>query len=281
MRVLDWEDFVARGAEENRGVAAGIGVFDGVHRGHQELLKRIGGSSLLPAVITFAQNPKRILNPRSYGGDIMSPGQKLRAFEERGIALTVLIDFSENFSKLTGREFIGLLKKSCRLELLVLGENFRCGHRLDTGAREIRAMAASWGLGTELLEPVMDGGLPVSSSRIREAVSAGNMELAASLLGRNMETDLSGVPFLDRGESRVYDAAAAFRLVPRDGLYKARLYGADSVRGAETRVSVINGKIAVPEMERGGEKGFEPEKIEFLEQVHSGTPCFGTTQSTQ
>jgi riboflavin kinase/FMN adenylyltransferase len=277
MRVLDWKDFIARGTDkENGGVSAGIGVFDGVHRGHQELLKRISGTSLLPAVITFVQNPKRILNPNSYRGDIMSLGQKLLAFERRGIALAVLIDFSENFSRLIGKEFFALLKKSCRLEFLVLGENFRCGYRLDTGAREIRDMAVSWGVRTELLEPVMDGELPVSSSRIREAVSGGNLELAASLLGRNMEIDLSGMPFLDQGEKCVYDAAAVFRLVPCNGAYKARLYGVDSAKGGEIDISVINGKILIPkkDLARGGEKESRPFRLEFLKHVYSKTSRF-------
>ncbi|MDR1319609.1 MAG: FAD synthetase family protein [Treponema sp.] len=266
MRVFDWGDFISPGAEkESGGLSVGIGVFDGVHRGHRELLGRLTGSSSLPTVISFVQNPKKVLNPRSYGGDIMSLGQKLRAFETLGIAQAVLIDFSGDFSKLTGREFIGLLKKNCRLERLVLGENFRCGHGLDTGAREIRDMTAAWGLRTELLEPVRDGGLPVSSSRIREAVSGGNLEIAASLLGGNLEIDLSDIPFFDRSEGRLYDAAAAFRLVPCNGIYKARLYGA----AAEADISVIDGKILIPKKSPAGdgENDFKPEGFEFLKRL--------------
>jgi riboflavin kinase/FMN adenylyltransferase len=268
VRVLDWKDFTGSGAgKEGGGLSAGIGVFDGVHRGHRKLLGRITGFSSRPTVISFVQNPKRVLKPRSYGGDIMSLGQKLHAFEALGIAQAVLIDFSGNFSKLTGREFIGLLNKSCRLERLVLGENFRCGHGLDTGAREIRDMTAAWGIKTELLEPVMDGELPVSSSRIREAVSGGNLELAASLLGRNMEIDLSGIPSFDRDEGWLYDAAAAFRLVPCNGTYKACLYGADS-GGREAGVSVIDGKILIPKEGpvKNGKTGFKPERLELLKR---------------
>ncbi|MDR1588547.1 MAG: FAD synthetase family protein [Treponema sp.] len=265
MRILDWKDFTApRTEKETPGLSVGIGVFDGVHRGHRELIRQLTESSFLPTLITFAQNPKKILNPRLYSGDIMSLGQKLLAFEKLGINQAVLIDFSENFSKLTGREFIGLLKESCRLEYLALGENFRCGCRLDTGAREIRDMTAAWGIKTELLEPVMYGELPVSSSRIREAVLGGNLELAASLLGANPEIDLSGIPFFDRAEGRVYDAAAASRLAPGKGVYKARLYGADSAEGREADISVLNGKILIPETAGGGEKGFKPERLEFL-----------------
>jgi riboflavin kinase/FMN adenylyltransferase len=188
MDVLDWDDFLARGGPAEKPLALTIGVFDGVHRGHRRLLERIVSAEGASAtVITFRQNPARLFAPRAYPGDIFSLGQKLAAFEALGVGQTVLIDFSEQFSRQRGRDFIDQLVRRRPVRLFALGANFRCGYRLDTGVREIGAWTAPLGVETWVAEPVMEGGLPVSSSRVRRAIAAGAFEEAALLLGRPLD----------------------------------------------------------------------------------------------
>ena len=188
MELLDWEDFTAGGVPAEKPLALTIGVFDGVHRGHRRLIERIvSAADALSTVITFKQNPLRVLRPQSYAGDIFSLEQKLAAFETLGVKQTVLIDFSEQFSKLGGRDFIDLLVHRHSVRLFALGANFRCGYRLDAGVREIGAWTAPLGIETWVARPVMEGGLPVSSSRVRRAIAAGAFEEAALLLGRPIE----------------------------------------------------------------------------------------------
>jgi riboflavin kinase/FMN adenylyltransferase len=186
MRVIDWEDFTAQNTD-SPSLALTVGVFDGVHRGHQVLIRRICASPYLPTVVTFTQNPLKILQPRRYPGDIFSLEQKLRALELMGAAQAVLIDFSQDFSRMNGRDFIDLLLKGGRTKFLALGRNFRCGRGQDFGAPEFAARAAARGVEVWIAEPVMEGGSRISSSRIRQAIARGDFAGASLLLGRPYE----------------------------------------------------------------------------------------------
>jgi FAD synthase len=131
----------------------------------------------------------QILNPKAFAGDIIPLGQKLRIFETFGVQFTVLIDFSEKFSTINGRDFIDLLLDK-PVKLIAVGWNFRCGYKLDTGAEEIRSLAEARGVEAWIAPPVMDGGEPVSSSRIRRALAGGRRAEAERLLGRPVDNPL-------------------------------------------------------------------------------------------
>jgi FAD synthase len=262
MDVLEWDDFIAQRQGNGEALAVAIGVFDGVHRGHQALLRRITSGPFLPVALTFRQNPLSVLRPHGYPGDISSLEQKLKILEFLGVRQAVLIDFSDKFSKIRGRDFINLLKRSGRVRYFALGRNFRCGYRLDTGVSEIREMTCSEGIETEALEPVMEGGRPVSSSRIRRELGAGNLDGAALLLGRKAGIDFFDVPVRNEGGCLSYNMVSAFRITPPEGAYKVLLYSGDSVSGREATISIKNGNILIPgTLVRGG---FYPERIEFL-----------------
>jgi riboflavin kinase/FMN adenylyltransferase len=189
MRVINWEDFTAPDSPAPQTLALTIGVFDGVHRGHQALIQKIRAVSAgeqrrcIPTVVTFRQHPLSVLNPAGFPGDIFTLEQKVQAFAEMGVEQTVLIDFSGNFSTINGRDFINLLIQSRPVRFIALGQNFRCGFRQDTGAAGIREMASALGIETWIAAPVMDGVLPVSSSRIRKALASGDFAGARRLLG--------------------------------------------------------------------------------------------------
>ena len=203
MRVISWEEYVHSSfliPHSSFSLAITVGVFDGVHLGHQSLIRRICRPpaeplfpvtcSLLPVpcVVTFRENPMKSLNPALFAGDIYSLEQKLGLLEALGVKQTVLIDFSEEISKINGRDFIDLLLGGQPVTLLALGENFRCGHGQDTGVGEIRSLAMAHGTETWIAPPVMDGGKPVSSNRIRQALAAGRLEEAQRMLGRPLDS---------------------------------------------------------------------------------------------
>jgi len=196
MRVINWEEYNGTLAFNTPQslilgpLAVTIGVFDGVHKGHQSLIQRICASPYTPTVVTFKQNPLCTLKPDIFAGDIINLEQKLSFLEALGVQLTVLIDFSPKFSKISGRGFIDLLLNGQTVKLIALGRNFRCGYQLDTGVEEIQSLAGARGLVVWIAPPVMDEGQPVSSSRIRQALAAGRRVEAERLLGRPLGRDL-------------------------------------------------------------------------------------------
>jgi riboflavin kinase/FMN adenylyltransferase len=227
-----------------------VGVFDGVHRGHVELIRKIVSRGPCPTVVTFRENPKKFLSPRRYEGDIFSLEQKLAAFEDLGAVRVILIDFSQEFSKINGWEFIDSLESRGGLVFLAIGANFRCGYRHETGAELIRQKNERKGIPTEIVPPVLWENGPVSSSRIRAAILGGDMEAAGALLGRKFELDLSGLKGLplvkDKEEGMVFDASSLHRITPPAGRYgvvirrnKASVYTEITVIKAEEKEKVF------------------------------------------
>ncbi|MDR1025538.1 MAG: FAD synthetase family protein [Treponema sp.] len=244
MRILDWDQFVREVLPGP--LALSIGVFDGVHRGHQKLIEKIrhyaAEHGALGGLITFIQNPRRILRPGQYPGDIYSLPQKLKVMEDLGAAFVVLIDFSGDISRITGREFITRVGLG-RVAYLALGAGFRCGYRLDTDARAIQTLSAPFGTLTELVDQVREGGAPVSSSRIRQALLAGDLAGAAALLGRPFRISLEGLEPEITGETCCYDLGKEGRVLPPGGSYAARVCTADSPEGWETSVALESGRL--------------------------------------
>ncbi|MDR1046467.1 MAG: hypothetical protein LBL64_01720, partial [Treponema sp.] len=120
MRIIDWTDYIHnRISEPEEGISLSIGVFDGVHRGHQELIRRITASPHVPTILTFAQNPRQILKKGSRQGEITSLFRKLAIMESLGVLQALVIDFSTGFSALSGREFIRLLTVKHKIGLMV------------------------------------------------------------------------------------------------------------------------------------------------------------------
>ena len=185
MQIINWENLknLELGGKKT---ALTIGVFDGLHRGHRALIAKIIEKSpmFLPTVVTFRENPKKPGNKREKTDDIIGFKEKMTLLEDYGIALSVIIDFSEDFSKMNGRDFLEALNRYLSPAYIGLGEDFHCGYRKDTDAKTFKSLAESLGIEAEIIPPVMEGGLPVSSSRIRSALKQGRSEEAALLMGR-------------------------------------------------------------------------------------------------
>jgi riboflavin kinase/FMN adenylyltransferase len=244
LEIIEWP---AASAVES---AMTIGVFDGVHLGHLELIKTIVRRGPNPTVVTFRENPKKLVSPKTYHGDLFSLKQKLKAFENLGIGRVILIDFSEEFSKLKGQEFLSLLEEQGKAVFLAIGSDFRCGCRQDTGPEAILAVNERKGIPTEIVPPVRCGAGLVSSSRIRSAILSGDMKEAAVLSGRNIELDLSDLEPVSRDGKKVYDPGRVHRIVPGPGTYPVLMYpgGSDGLAITE------NGKVFLPG---------EAERLEF------------------
>jgi riboflavin kinase/FMN adenylyltransferase len=194
MRVLSWDDFVSS-YEAGLPMMATVGVFDGLHLGHQALIRAVGSceAGCRRAVFTFRENPKRLLRPGSYEGDLLSLPNKLELLESLGVEVTVLIDFSGVFSRMPGRNFLSMLWERGRLARIVVGSDFHCGRGRDTDSVALRTFYRELGVEVLVHEPVNLGGRPVSSSRIRAAVAAGELGEVEALLGRPFEVELGSI----------------------------------------------------------------------------------------
>jgi len=179
----------------------------------------------------------------------------MEIFDSLGVEFLVLIDFSEEFSKLKGSEFLDLLGNKGKMAFLAVGNNFRCGFRQDTGAVLAGQINESKGIPTELIPPVYlrDAAVsePVSSSFIRSAILAGDLKLASGLLGRNFGLDLSDVKRECVESGYAYDLRSVNRITPAKGRYSVLMFPG----GIAGRAYSENGKIFLPT---------EAESVEFI-----------------
>jgi riboflavin kinase/FMN adenylyltransferase len=178
----DW-----RGMQRPLCIAAGF--FDGIHRGHVRLIaaareraRALGGEAW---TLTFDPHPMRVLHPQATPRLITSLAHKLRIFDSLGLDGCMIVAFTPELSRRTPAAFLeGLRACAPTLAYMVVGRNWRFGRgRAGTPAVLSRA-GRRLGFGVSIMRPVVRGGAPVSSSRVREAIRHGRLDEAAELLGR-------------------------------------------------------------------------------------------------
>jgi riboflavin kinase/FMN adenylyltransferase len=220
MTVRSWEEFIGSRKDERTPVGMSIGVFDGVHKGHLALVTRIlDNAAAAPWIVTFRSNPSRSLHPESYPGDLMSLGHKLEKLETLGIATTIIIDFSQDFSKLRGADFLSLIRRHCALSYIAVGEDFHCGRDMDTNAGTAKELLKREGVHVEIVPPVFEDGERISSTRIRNFVMNGDLGSAEKMLGHRYKLDLSsGIPE-GAGLKKTLKKAGLFQVAPEKGKY--------------------------------------------------------------
>ena len=236
-----------------------VGVFDGVHRGHQALIKRIldHDKSFLPVIITFRQNHK---NSRPvYLGDITSFRQKIAIFEEMGVAVTVIADLSESFRRLSGAEFFRLLWERGKMGFLAVGSNFRCGYKQDTDASVIQKLHNGKEIPSEIVETLTEDGETISSNRIRQTIHNGKLREAVSMLGRPFTIDLSAAD-IDEPENLNDDlichSSNLGYVLPPPGKYGVKLHEKNS-GSKQTEILIEKGFIRIPPLlDLKGGRGF-------------------------
>jgi riboflavin kinase/FMN adenylyltransferase len=165
-----------------------IGSFDGVHRGHRALLAKVvreaSERGLAPAVLTFEPLPRELLFPDRAPPRLSSLSAKLHAFAEAGIAFAYVCRFDRAFAALPPEAFAARLRHLHGARRVLVGRDFRFGARRAGDVAFLSAEGARLGFEVETLPTVADGEDRVSSTRVREALAAGDLALAERLLGR-------------------------------------------------------------------------------------------------
>jgi riboflavin kinase / FMN adenylyltransferase len=168
---------------------AAIGNFDGVHRGHREILNGVVAEArklnARAVAITFDPHPDRYLRP-NHAPKLLTPmPERLRLLAQTGIDAVAVLPFDASISNLPAREFVSsILVKSLAVRGLHEGQNFRFGHGAEAGVDELKSMGATFGFNVTVHDPVRVHGLEVSSSAIRACVAEGDMRRARWMLGR-------------------------------------------------------------------------------------------------
>jgi riboflavin kinase / FMN adenylyltransferase len=166
-----------------------IGSFDGIHLAHRELLQRIRRiaqqKNAASVAITFEPHPAEILRPEKAPKLLTPLPVKIELFESSGIRRLLILPFTRELSLWTPEKFVGeVLEKALRAIAVVIGDNFRFGHKQAGMPQVMEELGRVHGFSTEILPQMCLRKMTVSSSEIRHLVAKGNVVLANRLLGR-------------------------------------------------------------------------------------------------
>ena len=231
--------------DTQRPTAIALGSFDGLHQGHRRVIAAVTGAAaraagLVPSVVSFWPHPREVLH-----GDtrlrLDLPAEKLELLEPVGIEQLVLVPFDPALAALTPEAFVEqVLVGQLAAGLVAVGENFRFGKGRSGDTAALIALGQRYGLAVEVLPMLWDGPERVSSSRIRRALAAGDLEEARRLLERPYR--FSGQVVQGRGLGRKLGWPTANlqvdgrKFLPLEGVYAAMA----SVAGAPPVPAVMN-----------------------------------------
>ena len=249
-----------------------IGNFDGVHLGHQLLIKdlisradAIGGT---PVVFTFNPHPLQVLAPNNAPLQIQTLDQKLHTFESLGIPLVILIPFNMQLAQISARDFAEkILWERLHPKEIYVGPNFAFGHRRQGSFNLLKEIGEEKGFLTGKIHQVQFRGNRVSSTAVRQALISGQVSLARRLLARPFA--LSGTIVHGTGIGRKFNFPTANlqtlnELIPRSGVYVTLL----SVDGLRYRGVTNIGLRPTVNKNKDGDLSIEAHIFDFSQDIY-------------
>jgi riboflavin kinase/FMN adenylyltransferase len=172
-----------------RKVCLAIGFFDGVHLGHQQIIRQTIADArqhdAVAVVITFDRHPNTVVAPERAPALIYCLPQKLRTIESLGADTLLLIHFDKAFSLQPGEQFIrSLAQEFGHIQSLCVGANFTFGHKRDGNVALLEKLGKELQFAVHGLAAVSLDNQTISSTRVREAIKTGNLDVASQMLGR-------------------------------------------------------------------------------------------------
>jgi len=221
-----------------------IGVFDGVHLGHQYLLAQLKEHArkekLITGVVTFSQHPQKILSPDTKLPFLTDLKQRIALLKEEGIDAVIPLSFTPELARLSPRRFMALLSQYLRMRGLVIGPDFALGQGREGNIDNLRKLGQEMGFSVRVVPPVKIKGEVVSSTAIRQAIASGDMKRVLKLTGhffslRGLVTTGSG-----RGRDLGFPTANLKvnpeQALPADGVYATRAYIDDKIYRSTTNI---------------------------------------------
>ncbi|WNM40528.1 bifunctional riboflavin kinase/FAD synthetase [Micromonospora halotolerans] len=239
-----WRGYEAAPGGWGRSVVT-IGVFDGVHKGHQATIghavaraRELGVKSV---VVTFDPHPAEVVRPGSHPAVLTEPARKAELIEALGVDVLCVVPFTPEFSRLPAEAFVhDVLVEHLHAALVVVGDNFRFGHRAAGDVALLERLGRTFGFGVEGAPLVAEAGTVFSSTYIRSCVDAGDVAAAAAALGRPHRVEGVVVRGDQRGRELGYPTANLlthrYAAIPADGVYAARLVR----RGGEPLAAAVS-----------------------------------------
>ena len=219
--------------ERHRGSVVTIGTFDGIHLGHQVLLRRLcedAARLCRPAmVLTFEPTPREYLKPEQPPARLTSWRERWHILGSCGIDYMCVLRFNEWLRNLSAEDFAALLALQLHSHRIVVGHDFRFGRNGEATAATLAAAGTALGFEVDIVPPVLLGGERISSSGVRKALSRGDFELARSWLGRPYSMTGRVVQGNQLGRRLGFPTAnlrTGRRRVPVAGIFAVRVHGA-------------------------------------------------------
>ncbi|MGA7676795.1 MAG: bifunctional riboflavin kinase/FAD synthetase [Dehalococcoidia bacterium] len=220
-----------------------IGVFDGIHLGHQRLLTHLRDEARkknwLSSVVTFKSHPKAVLSPENKLLWLSDMETRISLIRNLGIDVIVVLPFTSELARLTAQRFVQLLKEYLKMRGLIIGPDFALGRDREGDAEKLRLLGQEMDFSVEVIPPVVIDGQVVSSSAIRQALAQGDMKKAEKLFGRLFS--LSGVVVSGDGRGRTLGFPTAnLELKPEQALPSDGVYATIAHVGRELMPSVTS-----------------------------------------
>jgi riboflavin kinase / FMN adenylyltransferase len=269
--MLSADEWVAQLGATRKSAVITIGNFDGVHRGHQKILQgvveRAKKDGLLAAVLTFYPHPARVLRPDAAPGLLATLQQRLSACNKAGIDAALVMRFDAELAKISAEDFVHrFVVDAMRARAVLVGANFRFGHRQAGDVSLLTELGKQYGFELGVVPPLVEGGIVVSSTAIRQAVREGRLEEAQKLLGR---------PFALEGEIRAGTGQGRKLVVPtlnlateQEVLPRMGVYATETLVGGKVYRSATN--VGVRPTFDGARLAIESHLLDFNETLTSG-----------
>ena len=247
-----------------------IGVFDGVHRGHQQLIgravERATEAGLPSVVLTFDPHPSEVVRPGSHPPVLTPVRRKAEILEGLGVDVLCVLPFTPQLSRMGADEFVHLvLVENLLAAAVVVGENFRFGYKAAGDLDLLRTLGRKFGFATEGVALLHDDDVTLSSTFVRSSIDAGEVARAAEALGRPHRVDGIVVRGAGRGRELGYPTANVrsdrHAAIPADGVYAGHVVLGDRVLPAAISVGTN------PTFE-GRERTVEAYILDFDEDIY-------------